>query len=252
MAEPWEQDWNRLPFKDAVNVRELGGYPTVDGRRTNYHRFLRACLMAATTPEERDFLYKYGVRCVIDLRGQAEHEAEPNPCIGPDVEMHHVSLYETNLASVKDVDVTTMYGDDPTIAEVYGQIVCDNRDRVARVFKIMASAPKGVVLFNCMVGKDRTGIIAFLLLMLAGVDKFDCIANYLPSSTHLRRWDDYVKTWESPDLTPNTRAQLDSTYDTGEFLHGLITDKFGGIENYLLGAGVTQAELETVRERLVG
>ena len=253
MAELWEQDWNRLPFDMAVNVREMGGYPTKDGGRTNYHRFLRASALAFTTPEERDFLYKYGVRCSIDLRGQSEHDGDPNPIIAPDVEMHHISLYEVNIASLDDVDLNAVYGGaDPTILDVYRQIIEQNRDNVGRVFKIMAAAPEGVVLFNCTVGKDRTGIVAFLLLMICGCDKYDCIANYLPSGTHLRRWEGIRSMWADPNITENSRAQLDSVFETGEFLYDMIENEFGGAESYLLGAGVTAEELETVRNRLVG
>lgn len=253
MAELWELDWNRLPLGAAMNVREMGGYPTQDGGRTNYHRFLRSCMLAGTTPDERDFLYKYGVRCMIDLRGTSEHDTDPDPRIGPDVEMHHVPLYEVNIADLSEVDLNSVYGgEDPTITDVYRQIIERSQDKIARVFKIMAAAPEGVVLFNCTVGKDRTGIIAFLLLMLAGADKYDCIANYVPSGTHLRRWKGIRDLYEDPSITPNSLAQLESVYSTGEFLYHLIQDEFGGVQNYLQKTGVTPDELESVRRRLVG
>ena len=252
MAELWEQDWNRLPFGMVVNVREMGGYPTRDGGRTNYHRFLRSCVLALTTPEDREFLYKYGVRCTIDLRGQQEHDSEPDPIIGPDVELHHVPLYEVNLGDLENVDLTAVYGGDPTITDVYRQIIEKSRDGIGRVFRIMAAAPEGCVLFNCTIGKDRTGVVALLLLMLAGCDKYDCIANYVPSEVHLRRYGVIREMWADPTYTENRRGNLGSTYESGEFVYDLIENEYGGIEQYLLGAGVTLKELEAVRLRLVG
>lgn len=253
MAELWEQNWNRLPMGAAVNVRELGGYPTKDGGRTNYHRFLRSCALIYTTPEEREFLHRYGVRCTIDLRGQTEHDGNPEPFIASDVETHHVPLYEVNIADVKDVDLNSVYGGaDPTITDVYRQIVERYRSNIGRVFKIMAAAPEGVVFFSCTVGKDRTGVIAMLLLMLCGCDKYDCISNYQPSGTHLRRWQAILDMYADPNITENSKGQLDSTFESGEFLYDMIENEFGGAENYLLGAGVTPEETEAVRQRLIG
>lgn len=253
MAELWELDWNRLPLGEAVNVREMGGYPTKDGGRTNYHRYLRACVLSSITPEEQDFLYKYGVRCMIDLRGSVEHDADPDPSLGPDVEMHHVPLYEANIADLENVDINVIYGgDDPTITDIYRQIIEEGKANICRVFKIMAAAPEGVVLFNCTAGKDRTGLIAFLLLMLAGADKYDCIANYVPSGTQIRRWKGVRDFYESPSVTANAIAQLESVYSTGDYVYDLIENGYGGAESYLLSTGVTVEELKAVRDRLVG
>ena len=252
MAELWEQDWNRLPLEGAVNTRELGGYPTKDGGRTQYHRFLRSSVLSYASSEELEFLYRYGVRCTIDLRGQMEHEAEPNPYVGEGVENHHVPLYEVNLADLDEVDLSAVYGGDPSITDVYREIIDKSKENIGRVFKIMAAAPEGAVLFFCTIGKDRTGVIAFLLLMLAGADKYDCIANYQPSATHLRRWEVIRDMWADPSYTDNRRGNLDSTFASGEFLYDLVEGELGGVESYLLDAGVTPEELAAVRKRLVG
>lgn len=252
MAELWEQNWSRLPLAVAVNTRELGGYPTKDGGSTKYHRFIRSGVLSFSPPEELEFLYKYGVRCQIDLRGQTEHEGDPDPKVGPDVEMHHFPLYEVNLADLSEVDLHAVYGGDPTICEVYREILDKSKENIGRVFKTMAAAPDGVILFYCTVGKDRTGIIAFLLLMLAGCDEYDCIVNYMPSATNLRRWPIIREMWADPSYSDNRRGNLDSSFDSGEFLYHVIEDELGGVENYLKSAGVTAEELEAVRQRLVG
>ena len=91
-----------------------------------------------------------------------------------------------------------------------------------------------------------------MLLMLVGVDKYDCIANYLPSRAHLMRLPVVRDLWGNPAFTPHQQSHLDAPYDCGEYIYGLINDVYGGAENYLLGAGVTPEELACVRDRLVG
>ena len=253
MAELWELDWNRLPLGLAVNTREMGGYPTKDGGRTNYHRFLRSGVLYAATDKECNFLYNYGVRCMIDLRGHQEFEGEPPVHIAPDVPVHHIPLYEFNIADLDNVDLNNLYdAGDPTITDVYYQILMLGKESVAQVFKTMAAAPDGCIMFYCTVGKDRTGVIAFLLLMLAGADMYDCIANYVPSRTQLMRYDVVRDMMNDTNLSEHRRGHIESAYESGEYLYRLIEDKLGGIENYLISAGVTAEELEAVRQRLVG
>ena len=253
MAELWELNWSRLPLETCMNTRELGGYPTADGGSTKYHRFVRSGSLTHSLPEEREFLYKYGVRCTIDLRGDYEHEHMPEPMIAPDVETHHVPLYEVNIADIEQVDFETVFEEaDPTITEVYRRILEKSKDGIARVFKIIAAAPEGCVLFNCTIGKDRTGVIAFLLMMLAGANKYDCIASYRLSDVYLRFYPIMRKLMAEKGGSPNQRTGLYSTFETGEFLYNFIVDECGGAENYLLAAGVSPEELEAVRKRLVG
>ena len=57
---------------------------------------------------------------------------------------------------------------------------------MAQVFHAIAAAPEGAVLFHCALGKDRTGIVAAMLLSLAEVDRLDIIADYQISNTYLQ------------------------------------------------------------------
>ena len=65
----YEMMWQRLPLHTCANARELGGYPTADGSQTAWHRFVRSDRLSFLDDDEREFLYGYGVRTVIDLRG---------------------------------------------------------------------------------------------------------------------------------------------------------------------------------------
>ena len=80
-------------MEGAYNVRDLGGYLTVDGRRTRWRMFLRAAGLHRLTPDDQDRLVQYGVRTVIDLRRTREVEESPNVfAASRRVSYHHQNL----------------------------------------------------------------------------------------------------------------------------------------------------------------
>src|SRR5690606_18188190 len=104
-------------------------------------------------------------------------------------------------------------------------------------------AKEGCVLFHCRVGKDRTGVLAMLLLGLAGVEKKDIVANYEVSYTKLESLHDVEST------LPNNYL-----YSIPEYImQGInyIMDNYNSYENYLLSTGLTEEILTQIRKRLV-
>ena len=67
-----------LEVEGAYNVRDLGGYETVDGRRTRWGTFVRADGLYNLPPTSQAALIDYGIRTVIDLRSTAEVLEQPN------------------------------------------------------------------------------------------------------------------------------------------------------------------------------
>jgi len=59
----------RLPLEGAVNTRDLGGYVTNDNMITKFKTFIRSSRLTDLTEKDNNFLKKYGVTDVIDLRG---------------------------------------------------------------------------------------------------------------------------------------------------------------------------------------
>jgi len=52
-------------------------------------------------------------------------------------------------------------------------------DRAGRVLSALAHAPTGGVLFHCMGGRDRTGLISLLLLTAVGVETEEIVSDYM-------------------------------------------------------------------------
>lgn len=246
MQKPYELDWSRLPLEGAFNVRELGGYPVSNGVQTRYHRFLRADSLSDLTEADRAFLSGYGVRLVLDLRDYDEVAANPDVSISDDVEIVNVPLLVFDISDKEEL--ARRFSENPPTYEYFYDLILANKESVARCFRLIADAPEGsCVLFHCAVGKDRTGVLAFLLMALAGCDKWDCVANYVQTRANLMRHPWFETYWNDGD--PNAVLN-DSPAFIMEHCWGVVQEA-GGIETYLLGCGVSADDIASVKSRLL-
>ena len=77
------------------NFRDVGGYPTNDGRRTVWRKVFRADGLYRLTPEDVEALRPFALRTVIDLRTSEElSERGTFPVDQYDVEFHHLSIID--------------------------------------------------------------------------------------------------------------------------------------------------------------
>ena len=247
MARPWEQCWNRLPLEAAYNVRELGGYPTTDGGSVAYHRFLRSDALSSLTEADVEFLRGYGVRLVLDLRDPDEVVAQPDVPLGDDVRIQNVPLLAFDISRKEEL-AKRFAVEQPTYEFFYGMIL-DNHEGIGRCMRLVAEAPQDVcVLFHCAVGKDRTGVLAMLLMALAGCDKWDCVANYVPTRVNLIRHEWFAAYWDDGDpaapLNDSPAHAMEHAWD--------MVQEAGGIVAYLRSCGLSYEEIEAVRAHLRG
>lgn len=232
-------DYNRLPMEKAYNVRELGGYAARGGSVTKYHQFLRTDNLTDITEEDKNFLLAYGLQAVIDLRGREETLIYPNPF------REHPMVSYINLPfitdSVLDMRAVKEKGFQP--AEFYINLV-EYKEMVARLFRFILEHVDGCVLFHCQAGKDRTGILAMLLLGICDVSKEDIIANYQVSHIYLK---DHVELRIHDGL-----EELE--YSRPEWIEAAyehIMTEYGSFRKYLLAAGLKKKEIRRIRRKLV-
>ncbi|MEE6159336.1 tyrosine-protein phosphatase [Olsenella sp. YH-ols2221] len=252
MAHPAELNWQRLPLTGADNVRDLGGYP-VGLRQTKWHAFLRAGALQHVTDEDCEFLHRYGVRMVIDLRSEKEVEAAPDRACGEsDIAYIHAELGGEDLSDPKLVErmVQEHGGALPRAKELYASML-ENTQALRIIFRTISQAPDDAcILIHCSAGKDRTGVISMLLLMLVGVSREDCVADYMRSYPDLFAADGVHEEWTK--LAPAVQqACIDMSARMGSFVYDWVSEN-GGVRKYLEdGCGIPAAELDRIAARLI-
>jgi protein tyrosine/serine phosphatase len=246
-----------LVWDGCLNVRELGGLPTRDGGETRLGAVVRADSVRQLSPQGWQALVDHGVRTVIDLRGEHERVADP-PAEVP-VEVLHVPFMEASEAEWEEIgaELDAAVAAAPDVAtstrDVYLIFLDRFRSNVAAAVRAVANAPAGGIVIHCAGGKDRTGLLTAFLLHLAGVAEEDIASDYALSEERLRpRHEQWFAAADTEEELERLRriAQTPAASMAGVFAE--LEHRYGGVESYLRGAGVTDEELDLVRMRLRG
>lgn len=231
----------RLIFENIINCRDLGGYVCRHGV-TQFGRFLRCGIPDTPTSGDIVKLMKYGVKTVIDLRGDWECENQPSVFQYLDgVDYHHVGVFELNAAIINEFD--------GTLESSYELSIDQYKECYAKVLSIIADAKDGCVLFHCFFGKDRTGMLAALLLSIAGAEIEDIIADYQVSYTYIAPYIEREKANPDGNIWDTNDANYLSNAKTIIGLMNYIIKKYGSTDNYLAEIGIDDTTKEKIRAR---
>jgi protein-tyrosine phosphatase len=243
-----EREWTRLlDWEGGLNARDLGGYVTEDGRQTRWGAVVRSAALGALTEAGRAALADYGVRAIVDLRLPDELDREPNPFAEPG---DHGIVY-TNV-SILDPGAG-FPPDTVTLAENYLWSLERFGGLVAAAVAAVAQAPEGGVLIHCAAGKDRTGLVSAMLLGVVGVPDETIADDYALTAELLRpREQEWME--NGPGERAEREAMLARFAPTAEVMLEVLrklTERYGGVEPYLLEAGLSRGDLERLRDRLL-
>jgi len=241
------------------NVRDLGGLPTIDGSETRYGVLLRSDtlqhLTAAGLARLRD---EFNLRTILDLRAVEEAAREGRGLLEFEpVEYHNLSFLTTRW----------VMPDDPTYDALVRTRISDDRvshyldyvrlagDAVATAVRLICDADNGPTLFHCAAGKDRTGVLAALVLTIAGVDREAIIADYVATNERIHLIESRLSQLPSYQRGIQTRAEADQLRVRAEvmagFLEGVDT-QWGSASAWAIQAGIPEDSLVSLRTRLVG
>jgi protein-tyrosine phosphatase len=231
-----------LDFPSLLNARDLGGYPTLDGSQTRWRSLLRADDLAQLTPAGVQSLAAYGIETVVDLRWPEEVAANPSPIPnGP----KHIQYHQISLLARTAAEWDALRED--CTKEMWKCTVLDHsRSELKEVLQVIAASSSGPLLFLCVAGKDRTGIIAALLLALADVTPDAIARDYAISTERLR--EAYLQRYahEAPEeVIENVRCPEEGVYNMLEYL-----DRIGGIRAYLKKIGLDDTVTGRLRAKL--
>jgi protein-tyrosine phosphatase len=242
-----------LHWEGCLNVRDLGGLLTEDGRRTRAGVVVRSDNVRTLTDAGWRALAEHGVTRIVDLRWP-EELAEDQPR-DVDIEVVHISVLgdEYDADYVAELDAHLDSVDD--VADHYAWSYVDflerYRERFGRALAAVADAD-GAVVVHCMGGKDRTGLVSALLLRLAGVDRETIGADYALSSANLAP---VTAAWieaAPDDAVRRKRRKLAGTPAEGMIrVVDEIESRYGDVASYLRAAGLSDGQIVRLRERLV-
>ena len=239
-------DGRALRWEGCCNVRDLGGLPLEDRGETRFRVLVRSDDASLLTEVGWRAVTEYGIRRIIDLR----HEIEPYE---PPVELVRVPLVDPR--GMKEIDDALLGIDEPVEWRRQNYLFLLDRfaDRFGRAVSAVAEPTDGPVLVHCAGGVDRTGLIAALILRVAGVGIDTIASDYAESEAN---WAPSFDEWitEASDDAERRKRRLLSIMPPDAMRDVLVELewKHGSAREYLLDAGVAEEDLDHISSRLRG
>ena len=189
-------------------------------------------------------MYNYGIRVQVDLRSDFEVEQQPSSLIN----YRDIEYYNVNLMKAKDLNILPKeianYQD---LAGFYIFMLEANKEQFKEVFEIFYNHPYDAIMFNCSAGKDRTGVIAALLLDLAGCHEYDIVKDYSESyENNLKLIPELEKL-----IDAKNHAFLESEPRMMMKFFDYLRGHYGSAKEYLVSCGMDEEKIIEVMENFI-
>lgn len=249
-----------LPLEGGINFRDMGGYETIDGRRTKWRRLYRSGTMTRLTEADRAHLATRGIRSVIDFRTATEQQDEPNRWGIEDTDGYWSRPHEETFGNIHEMaamGLATPRDAEMVMEAGFRHLPVQQAEAYAEMMRRLAGGHVPVVI-HCTAGKDRTGGGAALILAALGVPREAIVADFILTERAVDLQKDLMRGPPNPKyahyakLDPEVRNAFGGARPgyIAAFLDA-IDERFGSVGNYLSDLGITDSDLGSIREDLL-
>jgi protein-tyrosine phosphatase len=230
-----------------VNFRDLGGHPTPRGVTRSGRIFRSDSLAHAGDEHVAHLVEERGVRTLVDLRGVDEVGAFPNrPLADAGVIVHHIPLIDPARRRDAGLRWSTM-----ALLDLYQFLLRDAGDRFVSALRVVADPANHPVVIQCAAGKDRTGMLAALVLGLLGVDDDTIARDYARSAAAIDELVERARTRAALADRPANDHLMSAEATTMHDLLAWWRAQYGSIEDYALTNGLEPTALAALRESMI-
>jgi protein-tyrosine phosphatase len=245
LEESFEGRVRLLKLSGAINLRDMGGYRTKDGKRVKWGMVYRSGSLGKLTEEDLHEFEGLNIKLICDLRHAQETAAEPDRLPTGAVYWHSPVNTDDKERSRKRMRMLLFspeqLGD--LLLETYTDVMIDGNARLfGELLRRLSDSENLPALFHCTAGKDRTGIAAMLLLLTLGVPEETIVADYTLSNLYYQNYLAYAQ--QAVDKYRWMRIRADVMYPLlvadGRIIQAALDHlhrKYGTVEGYLKTAG---------------
>ena len=236
----------RIPLEGCVNFRDLGGYPTSDGRTVRWRRLFRSdSLSELTEPDVQTIIETLGLVSVVDLRSSGGTNDGRGLLASSGIGYHQFPLLERRgfLPPTSGEEV------EARLTEMYQWLLFNAGTLMAQAFTTMAQPVNHPAVFHCSAGKDRTGVLSATILDVLGVGREDIVADFLKTNEVIDAV--LARLHKMPGFEHSTREGIMAPKAAIEKYLDVTQSEFGGSEAYLRHHGVQQNTIDTFRDLML-
>ncbi|HET6809446.1 MAG TPA: tyrosine-protein phosphatase [Acidimicrobiales bacterium] len=243
----------RIPFEGISNFRDLGGYHTRSGSTVRWGLVFRADALHGLSPADLALYDRLGLRAVYDLRGDVERDERPNPV--PSRPLTVVGRPAGTPPPVGPPTGQSVADGENVLRDLYVGLIDHAAAQIGELFTNLGDQGGLPAVFHCHAGKDRTGIVAALLLETLGVDRETVLDDYELTARYRLRTHQEGTYQRLLDLGMSAEAAAGVLTAPRWAMHEALDhldDRYGGVDRYLTGrAAMSAPALARLRRVLV-
>ncbi|KAH6845101.1 protein-tyrosine phosphatase-like protein [Chaetomium sp. MPI-CAGE-AT-0009] len=243
-----------VPIPDTFNARDLGllpGSPIRPGLVYRTGGFLSGISPAGAAALARD----WRIRKVFDLRSAAEHARRPDPV----VEGVEMVWLEPGEGAIVDMELYAEGEGERGIARAYMEVLRLYERGIRGVLEhVRDGGGEEAVLVHCNAGRDRTGVVAGLLLTLAGASEELIAFDYILSRVGIepareKLLESLTKGPMNVDMAaPGFRNLANLKASCWQAFIKAVEAEYGGFEGYVTGTlGFSEEEVAKIKSNLM-
>ena len=242
----------RIALERAFNFRDLGGYAAESGQTVRWSRVYRADGIHRIEGADLARVAALGIRTVLDLRTRGELTDHGRV---PTEEMNAAYRHLPLLEQVWERDLLVAEMDAVEfLAGRYLAMLDQGSDSIVSALEMIADVDRVPLVFHCSAGKDRTGVLAAVLLSVLGVSDDDIAADYALSRAAMREMAEWVRT-ERPESYETMSAQPPAFLDAPplamrRFLARARTT-YGTLTDYVIASGLGTGDVAALQATLL-
>lgn len=236
----------------ANNFRDLGGLKTDEGRTLSSFKIFRSDSLDDLTDSDINFLKRHNVKAIIDLRASIELD-EDVPRIHSDEDFHVHKLPLSDSWEIWD----ELTGDErkSLLSRRYQSYVNEAGSNIALAIKIIITEleENNSVVFHCTAGKDRTGVVALILLSLLSVNKDEIVSDYSKTKIALPHIIEKLSTKKQfkERLITNPPEVYEANEITAIQFLDAFESEFGSFANWATSHGISENEIDNLRNAVL-
>lgn len=264
-----------LPLEAAINVRDMGGYKTKDGKYTKWGLLYRGDQLSKLTDKDIDLLERIELKTIVDYRSAHERSINPNKKIDTVKKTVHcdpsssfseaaanaADLNEENIKLVRqlengEVDPKYINGKGENVIEDYRHTVTSETAKEAfkKFLKTCSCVEEAPLVHHCRGGKDRTGLGSMFLLLLLGVEQDEIINDYtltgiIRKDRNELKYNLYKELTQNEDYLAYLMAMIETRKEFIQASIDRIYELYDTTEEYFIQHfGMTEDEIKIMRE----
>jgi protein-tyrosine phosphatase len=271
---------NELPYERVIhlegttNTRDIGGYQTGDQRTLRWRQIIRSENLSRLTASDFQKLEEIGVKTVIDLRTDKEHDRSPTVWLGDNPpRFYHFPIGDTNNSwfnAQRKMMKRNRFTEEQSsehMVEGYRMIAEEGPPSYKKLMELVLDQSNWPILIHCNAGKDRAGVAVTLILEALGVGRETIMEEYLLTNEIGRTEEKAIllskesKKYRRSGRSPSASAWMPIVGVQPEMLEAFyasVDKQYGSMDTFLIEMGVDQdarrslaASLTTEQPKLV-